>query len=241
TGLVLETSCYFILIQEPKTWSEAQSFCREYHQDLATVQSAQDISNMQEISSSVSFDRGWMGLYGGLCDWRWSYQDQDVVFRNWGLSEDTTTRTQRKCGMIRNNGTWHTASCDEQKPFFCYKQTVGGNRFILFAEKLTWRDAQLFCRRDHIDLAIISSLSDNTYIANLLVTYNVYEGWIGLSMNLWLWSDQSKVSWLSLKWSSGEPNNGVGNERCAFIRRTGLIGDDTCLNPLPFVCSECYF
>ncbi|KAK7177206.1 hypothetical protein R3I93_001250 [Phoxinus phoxinus] len=231
-GFVSKTSCYFILIQEPKTWTEAQSFCREYHLDLATVQSGQDRSEIQEIPSSLS----WIGLHDGLCAWRWSFQDQDLVFQNWGLSEDTTTRTQRKCGVIRNEGTWHTASCDEQKYFFCYNVT--GNKFVFYKTKLTWREAQRYCRMNYVDLAIINDITVNRYIEYLLDTYGGYEGWVGLSMNLWLWSDQSDVNWLSVKWSPGEPDNRDGNDKCAFVYENGLIGDGDCFSHLPFFCTK---
>jgi len=121
-----------------------------------------------------------------------------------------------------------------------------GEKFLLIKIRLTWRDALRYCRMYYIDLAIISDLTDNRYIVDLTVKwmnyygYYAFEGWIGLSKNLWLWSDQSSVSWLSLKWISGEPNNNSGNEKCGFVQETGLIGNEGCLHQLPFFCSECY-
>lgn len=50
-----------------------------------------------------------------------------------------------------------------------------------------------------------------------------------------------KVSWTSVKWAEGQPDNTNGNEKCGFVRETGLIGDEDCLHPLPFFCSEFYF
>uniref|UniRef100_A0A8C2A2C0 C-type lectin domain-containing protein n=1 Tax=Cyprinus carpio TaxID=7962 RepID=A0A8C2A2C0_CYPCA len=137
SGLFLKTSCYFVLIQEPKTWTEAQSYCKQYHWDLATIQSDEDRYKIQEVAAAAKFqNRAWMGLYDGL--------------------------------------------------FVC-------------------------------------------------------EAWIGLSKNLWLWSDQSKVTWLSVKWADGQPDNASGNEMCGFVNETGLIGDDGCSHTLPFFCSEFHF
>ncbi len=122
TGLFSKTSSYFILIQEPKTWTEAQSYCKQYHMDLATIQSDEDRYKIQEIAAAVNFqNRAWMGLYDGVFAWRWSYQDQNLDYSNWASLEETTSRTQRKCGLIRNTGEWHAASCEERKPFFCYQ------------------------------------------------------------------------------------------------------------------------
>uniref|UniRef100_A0A8C1JR85 C-type lectin domain-containing protein n=1 Tax=Cyprinus carpio TaxID=7962 RepID=A0A8C1JR85_CYPCA len=125
TGLFLKTSCYFVLIQEPKTWTEAQSYCKQYHWDLATIQSDEDRYKIQEVAAAAKFqNRAWMGLYDGLFVWRWSYQDQNLDYSNWASLEETTSRTQRMCGLIRNTGKWHVASCEEQKPFFCYKGKI---------------------------------------------------------------------------------------------------------------------
>uniref|UniRef100_A0A671NXZ5 C-type lectin domain-containing protein n=1 Tax=Sinocyclocheilus anshuiensis TaxID=1608454 RepID=A0A671NXZ5_9TELE len=144
TGLFSKTFCYFTLIQDPKTWTEAQSYCKNL-----------------------------------------------------------------------------------------------GSKFVFNNAKLTWRDAQLHCRKNHVDLASISDGFENSALVQLLThNYSQYEAWIGLSKNLWLWSDQSKVSWLSVKWAEGEPDNTDGNEKCGLVRETGLIGDEDCLHHLPFFCGE---
>uniref|UniRef100_A0A671RZ02 C-type lectin domain-containing protein n=1 Tax=Sinocyclocheilus anshuiensis TaxID=1608454 RepID=A0A671RZ02_9TELE len=107
---------------------------------------------------------------------------------------------------------------------------------------LTWRDAQRYCRRKYIDLAFISESYDNDALVFLLkYIYYQNKAWIGLSMNLWLWSDQSKVTWMSVKWAAGQPDNASGNEKCGFVHETGLIGDDGCSHTLPFFCSEFHF
>ncbi|KAK7171260.1 hypothetical protein R3I94_001260 [Phoxinus phoxinus] len=91
---------------------------------------------------------------------------------------------------------------------------------------------------NYVDLAIINDITVNRYIEYLLDTYGGYEGWVGLSMNLWLWSDQSNVNWLSVKWSPGEPDNRDGNDKCAFVYENGLIGDGDCFSHLPFFCTK---
>uniref|UniRef100_A0A8C2GXL7 C-type lectin domain-containing protein n=1 Tax=Cyprinus carpio TaxID=7962 RepID=A0A8C2GXL7_CYPCA len=211
-GLFLKTSCYFILIQEPKTWTEAQSYCKQYHWDLATIQSDEDRYKIQEVAAAAKFqNRAWMGLYDGLFVWRWSYQDQNLDYSNWASLEDTTSRTQRMC------------------------------KFIFNAAKLSWRDAQSQCRRLYVDLSTISDSFENSAVDTILSLASQNEAWIGLSKNLWLWSDQSKVTWLSVKWADGQPDNASGNEKCGFVNETGLIGDDDCSHTLPFFCSEFHF
>ncbi|XP_059377222.1 macrophage mannose receptor 1 [Carassius carassius] len=239
-GLFSKTSCYFILIQEAKTWTEARSYCKQYHVDLATIQSDEDRSKIQEVAAAGNFQsRAWMGLYDGLFDWRWSYQDQNLAYSNWASGEDTTSRTQRMCGLIRNTRDWHAVSCEEQKPFFCYQGNSIAGKFNFNHNSLSWRDAQRYCSSRYKDLAFISDSSDNNaLVLQLKYVYDKYEAWIGLSKNLWLWSDQSKVIWLSVKWADGQPDNASGNEKCGFVHETGLIGDDVCSHTLPFFCTK---
>uniref|UniRef100_A0A673IBX4 C-type lectin domain-containing protein n=1 Tax=Sinocyclocheilus rhinocerous TaxID=307959 RepID=A0A673IBX4_9TELE len=106
--------------------------------------------------------------------------------------------------------------------------------FILIQEPKTWTEAQSYCEQYHVDLATIQSDEDRYKIQEIAAN----EAWIGLSMNLWLWSDQSKVTWMSVKWAAGQPDNASGNEKCGFVLETGLIGDDGCSHTLPFFCSE---
>lgn len=131
TGLFSKTFCYFTLIQERKTWSEARSYCKSYHTDLATIQSDEDRYKIQEIANAISFShRAWMGLNDGVMAWRWSYRDLNIDYMNWASGEDTSSRTQRKCGVITVTGSWHVASCEEQKPSFCYNGKTSELNFL---------------------------------------------------------------------------------------------------------------
>uniref|UniRef100_A0A8C1JRX7 C-type lectin domain-containing protein n=1 Tax=Cyprinus carpio TaxID=7962 RepID=A0A8C1JRX7_CYPCA len=124
--------------------------------------------------------------------------------------------------------------------FFVFFRTGNffGGKFIFNAAKLSWRDAQSQCRRLYVDLSTISDSFENSAVDTILSLASQNEAWIGLSKNLWLWSDQSKVTWLSVKWADGQPDNASGNEMCGFVNETGLIGDDGCSHTLPFFCSD---
>lgn len=71
----------FILYNEPKTWTEAQSFCRVAHIDLATLQNENDY---QVLSSST----GWVGMYREDDDspWKWSSGDVEATFFKWKIN-----------------------------------------------------------------------------------------------------------------------------------------------------------
>ncbi len=101
---------------------------------------------------------------------------------------------------------------------------------------MKWREAQLYCRTLYTDLATIADDTENTALTTIISANNGQDAWIGLSKNLWLWSDQTNVSWSSVTWESGQPDNMNGNEECASAGTEGQMADVTCSNLLPFYC-----
>ncbi|XP_070297304.1 E-selectin-like [Salvelinus sp. IW2-2015] len=66
-----DTNQTYVLIQENKTWIEAQSYCRQHHTDLVSVRNQTENT---EIEQKISL-RGlpvWIGLFQD--SWRWSDQ-----------------------------------------------------------------------------------------------------------------------------------------------------------------------
>uniref|UniRef100_A0A671PED2 C-type lectin domain-containing protein n=1 Tax=Sinocyclocheilus anshuiensis TaxID=1608454 RepID=A0A671PED2_9TELE len=76
----------YVVIQEQKTWKQAQAYCRENHIDLATVQSEEDWVNLREVVQKIT-KMAWTGLYNDINSWRWSYQNQKIAFSTWGSGE----------------------------------------------------------------------------------------------------------------------------------------------------------
>nr|XP_021333799.1 snaclec stejaggregin-B subunit beta-1-like [Danio rerio] len=112
-----------ILINEQKNWTEAQAFCREFYLDLPTVQTDDDRLEIQKALSGANPET-WVGLYGSICVWRWSYRSQDLLFSAWALTEDPSPRTQSACAVIRNDGFWYATNCTQLKPFVCYRGNI---------------------------------------------------------------------------------------------------------------------
>ncbi len=97
----------------------------------------------------------------------------------------------------------------------------------------------MYCRTNYVDLAAITDDTENMFLANMLSVIGQRNAWFGLYKNppQWLWSDNTSVSWSSLKWESGQPDNVNGNE-CVRADTEGLMVADTCLTALPFYCRE---
>ncbi len=109
-------------------------------------------------------------------------------------------------------------------------------KFKYIQKSMTWREAQLYCRTQYTDLATIADDTENTALTNIISKSNGHDAWIGLSKNLWLWSDQTNVLRSSVTWESGQPDNVNGNEECASAGTEGQMADVTCSDLLAFYC-----
>ncbi|XP_016342396.1 macrophage mannose receptor 1 isoform X2 [Sinocyclocheilus anshuiensis] len=234
--------CRFVLIGEPKTWAEAQSYCREKHTDLATVQSDEDRAKLKEAANAVSFRSvAWIGFYKVF--WLWSHQNTIISYAKWGNQEPNLLKTHEACATVSEYGQWSDISCTELKYFFCQtdKQAELKDKFKYTEKYMNWHDAQTHCRSHEIDLATVTNDTENAFLANVLDSENDRNAWIGLSKRQglwqWQWSDNSSVS-SSVQWESGQPDNVNGTEDCVSADTDGLMADDTCLTVLPFYCRE---
>ncbi len=111
------------------------------------------------------------------------------------------------------------------------------DKFKYIETRMNWHDARMYCRTHHVDLATITDDTENAFLAQVLFGKGHKDAWIGLYKVPWLWSDNTSVSWSSVKWASGQPDIVNGNE-CARADTEGLTAADTCLTTLPFYCRE---
>ncbi|XP_052417765.1 C-type mannose receptor 2-like [Carassius gibelio] len=247
-GILSKASCdlyQIVLIQEPKTWTEAQSYCREKYTDLATVQSDEDRAKLKEAANAVNFQSlAWVGFY--RVSWGWSYQNTPASYTMWESWDPDLPKTSEACVSVQANGRWGDRGCTEKDYFFCQtdSQDTLQNKFKFIGTVLSWYDAQIYCRTNYVDLATISDNTENTFLTNTLSSTGFYYAWIGLHRTpldpliSWQWSDESSVSLSSVNWVSGQPDNLNGNENCVKASTVGLMADDPCSTSLPFYCRE---
>uniref|UniRef100_A0A8C1PVQ6 C-type lectin domain-containing protein n=1 Tax=Cyprinus carpio TaxID=7962 RepID=A0A8C1PVQ6_CYPCA len=110
--------CNIRNLTKPKTWTEAQSYCREKYTDLAMVQSDEDRAKLKEAANTVNFQSvAWIGFYRDT--WRWSYQNTPISYVKWDLSQPDIPDTNEACGVVNKKGLWSDRNCTVQDYFFC--------------------------------------------------------------------------------------------------------------------------
>lgn len=130
-GVVLYSQCdQYVLIQEVKTWHEADVFCREHQYLLATVHSKTDLEDFKaELSASNFISNVWMGLYVDVNSWRWSFQNENLTFTKWSTREPNNYGGHEACCQYRKGGSWNDASCLAPMLCVCFDGEKWHNTF----------------------------------------------------------------------------------------------------------------
>ncbi|XP_071767042.2 macrophage mannose receptor 1-like [Centroberyx gerrardi] len=221
-------------INETKTWKEAQSYCREKHTDLATIDNMEDMKRLIDSAGGDHSGEAWIGLEktGGR-EWHWSlpgteYNENET---NWapGLSDTVD------CVWMNNEAKWLHKSCNNKTWFICYNGTNNTDTFHLIREEKTWREAQDYCREKHTDL-ISGTQTFNEEVEKMIIS--VEKNFvIGLFKDSWKWSDESKSSFRY--WHPNVIENHQGN-RCTVTRLDpqGRWKDKECDEEKPFFCYD---
>ncbi|XP_049423951.1 C-type mannose receptor 2-like isoform X1 [Epinephelus fuscoguttatus] len=247
--LLLMGQCSFFMchlheyhfVEEKKNWTEAQQYCREHHTDLATVSDMTDMERLRD--SAQNQDGAWIGLYSdpernkrGMWHWQWSLPGLESRYREsrWHKGQPNNYRsTNEKC-VLMDNHTWKDVRCCSYHKCICYDERRQSNkRFHLIEDKMSWPQAQNYCREHHTDLVSgDQQLEDNEFKREYKSNKYV---WIGLFRDSWRWSDGSSFSF---RYRGPQFNDDSGSERCAvtMLNDGGRWRDENCDEKKPFFC-----
>ncbi|XP_055046075.2 uncharacterized protein [Misgurnus anguillicaudatus] len=221
----------FVLIQENKTWADAQAYCKKYHIDLATMGSSDVQTSVREAVSTVLPPLAWTGLYRLNNTWWWKYQYKPLTFSFWKPGQPDNSDAKEECGVISASG-WDDTACGQLFPFFCF--TVNNaDRFVFIPQNKSQADALTYCTKYHTSLAIILNQTENDLLVNMMVGYD--KAWIGMFKDSWRWSDKTDINELTLKWSAGQPDMTGAYPLCVATTFDGF-DDRFCPETLPFFC-----
>ncbi|CAJ1086590.1 macrophage mannose receptor 1-like [Xyrichtys novacula] len=237
------TSCLahqYYYVSEAKTWTEAQTFCREKYTDLATVKNAEEVKQLTDTVKAHSYKSlVWIGVYTKI-EWKWSdgYTASGVEYMNWENVEDNEPDFYsggQFCVVVTDDGRWWDYDCRNKLPSICGRGTPQGPEFVYIEDSMSWSDAQRFCRENYIDLATVRNSTENQKLQSLIP--DEYYPWIGLYRDPDIhWSDGSgsKLSF----WDSGD--NPLGNRSvvcgAAAVQNSGKWKLLPCEEKHPFVC-----
>uniref|UniRef100_A0A3Q3FB91 C-type lectin domain-containing protein n=1 Tax=Labrus bergylta TaxID=56723 RepID=A0A3Q3FB91_9LABR len=193
SGQCFLVTCHHIeyhLIEEAKTWDEAQRYCKEKREytDLATVSDMTDMKRLREI---VNTQEAWIGLQN---TWNWS-DGSNSSFRHWnlGLLKDGV---KKECAtVLKGEEKWDSAACDKKKPFVCYDGTFSKGLPRLFSPS-SESEAVNYCRENHRDLVSITDLHQQRWVeARAKMPQPTMFGWDCATPVLWICGSGSMTIW----------------------------------------------
>ncbi len=126
SAVVSSSPRQYHFVNQNKSWTEAQRYCRENHTDLVTINDIQEQNDINQVINSVS-DRVWIGLKD---TWIWSLSDPDFYrrdesqYRNWKQSPKQPSGDGDCVYMDDVDGRWHDINCDSQMHFICYNGEI---------------------------------------------------------------------------------------------------------------------
>uniref|UniRef100_A0A8C7RQZ4 C-type lectin domain-containing protein n=1 Tax=Oncorhynchus mykiss TaxID=8022 RepID=A0A8C7RQZ4_ONCMY len=112
-----DTNLTYVLIQENRTWIDAQSYCRQHHIDLVSVRNQTENTEMKQKISLRGLPV-WIGLFQD--SWRWSDQS-DSSFRNGTLGHPDASGQNCVALFFEsvNSAKWVKHPCDHRHNFIC--------------------------------------------------------------------------------------------------------------------------
>ncbi|XP_047197644.1 uncharacterized protein LOC118102232 [Hippoglossus stenolepis] len=220
-------------VSDAKTWTEAQSYCRETYTDLATIENTEEMKKLKDtVSAAGHSSEVWIGLFSHI-DWKWSdgFNQSGAEYRRWGPSDPNFS--QAFCVVQTEHVIWYDSECHVHIPFVCYRGTLEDSDFVLVDTTKNWSEAQRHCREHYTDLVTVRNNADRDKIHNLKPAYQYV--WIGLYRDpQFYWSDGSNYSFSS--WYQGDNPLGSMKVVCGVADLGGKWRLFPCEERKPFVC-----
>ncbi|XP_053272743.1 C-type lectin lectoxin-Phi1 isoform X3 [Pleuronectes platessa] len=110
-------------VSNAKTWTEAQSYCREKYTDLATIENTEEMKKLKDtVSAAGNSSEVWIGLYSHI-DWKWSdgFNQSGAECRSWHRNQPNNFNGNQFCVAVTYVGELYDFFCNRKMIFFCYR------------------------------------------------------------------------------------------------------------------------
>uniref|UniRef100_A0A3B3B9T5 C-type lectin domain-containing protein n=1 Tax=Oryzias melastigma TaxID=30732 RepID=A0A3B3B9T5_ORYME len=133
TDIFILSSCLhtrqYYFVNQSLNWTEAQTYCRQKHTDLAIIETSEEMDQLMNAVSSAGYSSDfWIGLYNEIA-WRWSdgFTGSFTGYTYWSPEDPFHSRSDQ----IYVNGTkiykgnknlttWRDSNCKTNMTFICY-------------------------------------------------------------------------------------------------------------------------
>ncbi len=117
----MNASTSYVFVNQYRNWTDAQSYCREYHTDLISVRNETENQKIQYLLNNdynYYYYNVWIGLYRSRS---WSDQSNSS-FSNWRTGQPDNAGNREYCTAVsfRDSGSWTDENCNTALSFMCY-------------------------------------------------------------------------------------------------------------------------
>ncbi|KAF6739036.1 Macrophage mannose receptor 1 [Oryzias melastigma] len=254
----LHTRQYYY-VNQSLSWTEAQTYCRQKHTDLAIIETSEEMDQLMNAVSSAGYSSDfWIGLYNEIA-WRWSdgFTGSFTGYTYWSPEDPFHSRSDQICMTAhwyfvylystdvngtkiykgnKNLTTWRDSNCKTNMTFICYSGTQKNPEYVFVNERMNWSSAQRYCRHNFTDLATFRSDDDWKKIPNLAPLDQ--KSWIGLYRDSNIsWSDGNNFFFYKTPiYLSLQPHQITARCGGQHVRNTHDWYFHVCESRFPFVC-----
>uniref|UniRef100_A0A3P9LTA8 Mannose receptor, C type 1b n=1 Tax=Oryzias latipes TaxID=8090 RepID=A0A3P9LTA8_ORYLA len=248
---------YFIN-QKSLSMEEARQFCKQFHGDLATINSYNENAFLWKRISR-SHGNYWIGLNVDFDGTRVWMDQSEVIYQQWDEGQPDYKHYDEQCVIMRvEDGVWHDYNCGFEHKSICKRSgpphanstvapTVtpkGGCEFpwrkfqskcynIVKDQRITWFNARQTCRGMNANLASIDSREVQAFLLTQMADAATTDLWIGFH----------KLHGGEFYWSNGRKRSFVNllRDKCAVINTNPSLGigkwiPQFCNDTNAFVC-----
>lgn len=224
----------FIYEKQYLNWTEAQTHCRKYYEDLVTIEGDTELYRFQERFST--FPSCWIGLSRNSTTLKFTQWSDGSRFRvsNWSSGEPSSDH-DKNC-VSANYAQWVSENCANRQPFICYDWWP---KMIVVQEMGNWEEALQYCRTNYTDLVMFNKRLDyfavNSQISEILTP----SFWTSLRFldGSWFWVNNYLIHKVMLENQNSMPSCPAERFRCGSRNTTSnVLKNRDCDEKMNFIC-----